>query len=107
MAPDNINVIPETGNLLVGVLVHCLKVADYFKNQTVPVPSRCLHISIDQKAELPFDNHLVEEVFATTGEDGVVGAVTGCVYVKGKLVVGTIAKDMMVCDAPYLVHNNY
>ena len=78
---------------------------EYFKYRRMAVPGRCLHLRLDQKAERPFDNVFIEEVFSSTGEDGMVGAVTGCVHANGKLVVGTVAKDMMVCDAPYLMYN--
>ena len=63
-------------------------------------------MAIDQKKELPFENYLIEEVFSSTGKDGVVGAVTGCVYSEGRLVLGTIAKDMMLCDVPYVMYKN-
>lgn len=101
--PDNINVDPITGNLIVGTLVQPLKLVTA-KFGVNAVPSRCLHVSLDQNAVLPFDNHSMEELFSSTGEDGVVGSVTGCVHVNGKLVVGTIERDMMVCDAPYLMY---
>ncbi len=64
-----------------------------------------MHVKYDQNDELPFNNYTVEEIFSTTGEDGVVGAVTGCIYANKKLIVGTVGRDMMVCDAPYLMYN--
>ena len=94
---------PKTGNLIIGILVQPLKLKSS-KFGVNAVPSRCIHVKLDQNATLPFDNHFKEELFSSTGEDGVVGSVTGCVHVKGKLVVGTIERDMMLCDAPYLMY---
>lgn len=85
--------------------MHPLKISDYFKDRSVPVASKCLHVSIDPDAALPFSSYSVEEVLSSTGEDGVVGAVTVCVYFEGRIVVGTIGKDMMLCDAPYLMYD--
>ena len=107
IANDNIFVDPTTGHLWVGIIVDSLKVTDYIKDRTTPVASKCLHISIDPTSELPFNQSLVEEVFSTTGEfeKGLVGAVTGCVYVEGRLLISTIARDMMMCEAPYIMYN--
>lgn len=79
--------------------------AQYFKYRENAVPSRCIHVKINENADRPFDDYVLEEVFSSTGEDGMVGAVTGCVHANGKLVVGTVAKDMMLCDAPRLAYN--
>lgn len=101
---DNILVDPNTGDLWIALLVKPLKVSDYFKDRSVPVPSKCLHVRLDQKAEFPFDNFTMEEVFSSTGDDGVVGSVSVCMYAEGQLLVGTIGHDMMLCDAPYLMY---
>lgn len=102
IAMDNLIVDPTTGHLWVAVLVQAMKVADYFKDHSVAVPSKCLHITMDQQAELPFSKNSVEEVFSSSGDDGVVGAVSVCMYVAGRLIVGSICQDMMVCDVSYL-----
>ena len=102
IAMDNLMVDPTTGHLWVAVLVQALKTGDYFKDHSVAVASKCMHITVDQDAELPFSETSVEEVFSSSGEDGVVGAVSVCMYVTGRLVVGSICQDMMVCELPYL-----
>ena len=104
-ANDNIFVDPTNGHLWVGILVNSLQVSRHFHNRQVPIKSKILHIKVDQRAELPFDNVSIEEVFSSNAEDGVVGAVTGCVHFQGRLVVGTIMGDMMLCDAPYIRYN--
>ncbi len=86
------------------MLIQPLETHNYFHDQSVPVASQILHVSIDQNADLPFTDYKIEEVFSSTGKDGVVGAVTGCVYTQGKLLVGTISRDMMLCDAPYVMY---
>ena len=101
---DNIIVDPKTGDLWIGLLVHPLKVKDYFHDRTVAVPSRCLHVRLDQVAELPFDKYSVEAVLSSTGEDGVIGMISACLYAEGRLVAGSVGHDMMLCDAPYLMY---
>ena len=66
-----------------------LKVTDYINDRKTSVASKCLHISIDPTSELPFNQSSVEVVFSTTGEfeKGLVGAVTGCVYVEGRFKI--------------------
>ena len=105
IANDNLFVDPNTGHIWVAILAHPLKFESYKEDHSFPLPSKCLHISIDQMAGLPFSNYSVEEVFSTTGEDGIVGGVTVCVYAEGRLLVGTVFKDMMMCDAPYLMYS--
>ena len=71
-------------------------------NHSEPVPGRVLHIAIDQTAELPFTNCKIEAVLSTSGEK--INAMTAGLYHRGKLLVGTIRKDMWICDVPYLMY---
>ncbi len=95
---------PLTGDLWVAVLVQALKVEFYFHDHTVPVASKILHIKMDQSTELPFERVSVEEVFSSSAEDGVIGAVTMGLYSHNRLLVGTICKDMMLCDVKHLMY---
>ena len=78
--------------------------SDYFKDRSVAVASRCLHVHLDQGAELPFDNSTVEEVFSSTGEGEMVGSISVCMYAEGRLLAGSVGHDMMMCDVPYLMY---
>ena len=103
-AIDNIFVDPTNGHLWVAILAKPLSVAEYFVNHSTPVASRILHVSIDESATMPFTGSKVEEVFSSDGED--FGATTIGLYHDGKLLVGTIAKDMMYCEVPTLMYPN-
>ena len=84
------------------ILINPLNVARYFHDHSVPVRSKILHIRIDPSASLPFDNVAIEEVFSSNADEGVVGSVSIGLYARNRLVVGTIAHDMMLCDMHYL-----
>ena len=99
---DNLFVDPETGHLWVAILVNGLSVISYDHNTSIPIKSKILHIKLDPSSSLPFDNTAIEEVFSSSAEDGMVGAVSVGVYACNRLVVGTIWRDMMLCDVHYL-----
>lgn len=101
---DNLFVDPETGDLWVSLLVQPLKVKDHYKDHSIAVPSKCMRLRMDQGAELPFNNHTLEEVLSSTGEDGVMGTITSCLYTGQRLVVGSLAQDMMLCDVKHLMY---
>ena len=101
---DNIVVDPKTGNMWIALLTQPLKVKPYLQDHSVAVPSKCLHLRLDQGAELPFDGHALEEVFSTSGEGEMISAVTTCMHVEGKLLLGALSKDMALCEAPYLMY---
>ena len=61
-----------------------------------------MHIAVDQNADMPFADCKVEEVLSTSGEK--INAVTTGLYHRGKLLLGTIRKDMWICDVPYLMY---
>ena len=105
IALDNIVTDPSTDDLWIAVSVHPLKISEYFKDRTVPMPALCLHVHLNtMPEELPFTNYSIEEVLSSTGEDGVVGTISVCMYSQGRLVVGSVGHDMMLCNAPYLMH---
>ena len=66
------------------------------------MPGKVVHIAIDQYADLPFTSCEIEEVLSYSGES-VNGISTG-LYYRGKLLLGTIRKDMWMCDVPYLMY---
>ena len=72
-------------------------------NHSEPMPGRILHVAIDQNAEMPFTADCkIEAVLSTSGE--MINAMTAGLYHRGKLLVGTIRKDMWMCDVPYLIY---
>ena len=101
-ANDNIFVDPANGDLWVAIMPKPLTVLDYFGNHSIEVPSKILHIVIDEQASSPFERHQIEEVFATAGD--IVSATTVAVYQEGKLLIGTIGKDMLYCNVTYLLY---
>ena len=85
-----------------GILANGLSVPQYIHDHSVPVKSKILHIRMDPSTSLPFDDVSIEQVFSSNADEGVVGAVTIGLYAQNRLVVGTIAEDMMLCDVHYL-----
>jgi hypothetical protein len=79
-----------------------MQISKYMHNHGVPIPGRILHIAIDQAAELPFTDCKIAAVLSTSGEK--INAMTAGLYHRGKLLVGTIRKDMWMCDIPYLMY---
>ena len=65
-----------------------------------------VHIVVDETADDPFAGAKLEEVFATSGEEGELKATTIGVYHNHTLVVGTIMDNLMVCEAPYLIYGD-
>ena len=84
------------------ILINGLNAARYFHDHSVPVKNKILHIRIDPSTSLPFDDVSMEQVFSSNADEGVVGAITIGLYARNRLVVGTIAHDMMLCDVHYL-----
>ena len=101
---DNLFVDRETGDLWVALLIQPLKVKHHYKDHSIAVPSKCMRLQTNQGAGLPFDNHTLEEVLSSTGEGGVVSTITTCLYAGERLVVGTLAQDLMLCDVEYFMY---
>ena len=80
-------------------LRQCLSV---LYNHSEPMPGKVMHIAIDQNADLPFTDYKIEEVVSYSGES--INAVSSGLYYQGKLLLGTIRKDMWMCDVPYLMY---
>ena len=93
---------PVNGHLCVAHFVNGLQFGQYVYNHSVPMPGRILHIAIDEKSERPFTDCKIEEVMSNTGVK--INAVTIGLYHRGRLLLGTIRKDMMMCDVPYLMY---
>lgn len=97
---NNIFVSPENVPLWVAHLINGLEFYKYMHNHSVPLPGRVLHVAINQNSEKPFTNCNVEAVVSTSGVK--IKAVTIGLYHRGRLLLGTVRKDMMTCDVPYL-----
>ena len=95
-------VSPVNGHLWIAFFTNSLQFFEYIHNHSKPMSGRVVHVAIDQTSELPFTDYKIEEVFATSGEK--INAVTMGLYHRGKLLLGTIRKDMMICDVPYLTY---
>ena len=93
---------PENGHLWVAHFTNNLAFFKYIYNHTEPFPGRVLHIAIDQKSDEPFTDCKIEEVLSTSGVK--INAVTIGLYHRGKLLLGTVRKDMMMCDVTYLMY---
>ena len=102
---DNIFVDPENGHLWIAMMPKVLDVGDYFTDHTKEVASQILHVAIDENASSPFFAYQMEEVFATKGD--IISATTIGMYHDGKLLIGTIGKDMLYCDVPYLMYPEF
>ncbi len=102
MANDNTFVDPTNGHLWVAIMPRLLTVFEYFADRSTEVPSQIVHIAIDENASSPFESYQVEELFATTGD--IISATTVGVYSDGQLLIGTIGKDMLYCEVPYLMY---
>ena len=101
---DNIVVDPKTGDLWIGQLAEPLKISGYFKDRNVAVASRCLHVHLNQGAELPFDNSTIEAVLSSSGSGEIIGTTSVCVYTEGRLLAGSVGHDIMMCETPYLMY---
>ena len=93
---------PENGHLWVAHFINGLQFFKYIHNHSVPMPGRVLQIAIDQDSNQPFTDCKIEEVMSTSGV--IINAVTTGLYHRGKLLLGTIRRDMMMCDVPYLMY---
>ena len=102
MGIDNIFVSPVDGHLWVAHHVNLLQLLKYIHNHSEPMPGRVLHIAVDQNSNEPFTDCKIEEVVSTTGKW--INAVTIGLYHRGKLLLGTVRKDMMLCEVPYLMY---
>ena len=90
---------PVTGHLWVAIQVNAVHAIDFsYLYNSIPIKSKILHVKLDLSSSLPFDNSTVEEVFSSTAEDGMLGAVSVGVHARNRLVVGTAHNDMMLCD---------
>ena len=93
---------PENGHLWVAHFVNCFEIFKYVYNHTVPIPGKVFHIAIDQNSDQPFSDCKIEEVVSNSGVK--INAVSSGLYHRGKLLLGTIRKDMMLCDVNYLMY---
>ncbi len=102
VAIDNTFVDPTNGHLWVAVMPKPLTILKYFTDRSTEVAGQILHIAIDEQASSPFESFRVEEVFATAGD--LISATTVGLYSDGKLLIGTIGKDMLYCEVPHLIY---
>ena len=90
------------GHLWVAQHINILKLIKYIRNHSIPVPGRVVHVAIDQYSDEPFTDCKIEEVVSNSGVR--ISAVTTGLYHRGRLLLGTVRKDMMLCEVPYLMY---
>jgi hypothetical protein len=97
-------VSPENGHLWIAYFVDVPQFTKYLYNHSEPMPGKVVHITINQSADhdLPFTNSKIEEVLSYSGES--INGISMGLYHRGKLLLGTMRKDMWMCDVPYLMY---
>ncbi|XP_053395644.1 uncharacterized protein LOC123523548 [Mercenaria mercenaria] len=93
---DNIEVDPDTGDLWIGCHPVAYRILDYMNDFFgLTLPSQVLRFKME-------DNMVsaVEEIYADDGTE-LLGS-TAATYVNGKLVIGTVEAQAVVCDVNYL-----
>ena len=95
-------VSPVNDDLWITVVAKPLKFIPYYKDRSIPIAGRVIHITVDASASLPFNNSKMEEVFSSTGEGFSVTTIS--VYHEGKLLIGTVCGQMMYCKVPFLMY---
>ncbi|XP_060596917.1 serum paraoxonase/arylesterase 1-like isoform X2 [Ruditapes philippinarum] len=93
---DNIEVDPDTGDLWIGCHPIALRVLDWMMSGFgLTLPSQVLRFKME-------DNMVssVEEIYADDGSE-LYGS-TAATYIKGKLVIGSITAETVVCEVNYL-----
>ena len=95
---DNIFIDPTDGDMWVAVFPKPLHMIQYIHNRSVSVEGRVLHIRLFEEEDKPFsyERSSIEEIFETDGIE--FGAITIAVYCNSKIVMGTVVKDLMICD---------
>ena len=95
-------VSPENGHLWIAYFVDVHQFNKYLYNHSEPMPGKIVHITIDQSVDLPFTDCKIEEVLSYSGES--INGISMGLYHRGKLLLGTMRKDMWMCDVPYLMY---
>ncbi|XP_045159588.2 serum paraoxonase/arylesterase 1-like [Mercenaria mercenaria] len=93
--PDNIEVDPDTGDLYIGCHPIAYKIIDSVLNLFgFAYPSQVLRFKMR-------DNMVseIEEIYADDGSE--LKASTAATYANGKLVIGTVRDQTVVCDVKY------
>ncbi|KAL4235930.1 Serum paraoxonase/arylesterase 2 [Mactra antiquata] len=93
---DNIEVDPDTGDLFIGCHPVLYRVFSFIFNVfDYPLPSQVLRYKME-------DNFIseIEEIYADDGSE-LYGSTVGT-YAMGKLVIGTVMRQTLVCDVNYL-----
>ena len=95
---DNIFIDPTNGHMWVATFPRPVNVLKYIHNRSVPVEGRVFHIRLYEEDEQPFsyETSEIEEVFESDGTR--FGPVTVAVYSNNRLMMGTIASGLMICD---------
>jgi len=92
---DNIDVDPDTGDLWIGCHPHMYKIMDFYNFFGFVNPSQVIRVKMrDQMVSS------VEQIYSDDGHE-LVGSTTAT-YVNGKLIIGTVSAQTVVCDVKYL-----
>ena len=91
--PDNINIEPETGNLIIAANPTPHMMAQHLNDPEMPSVSKVLMVNMKNGS---FAEGMTE-LFSDDGSAGIWGASVGNVY-KNKMLIGTVHHKSMYCE---------
>ena len=91
--PDNINIHPETGNLIIAANPAPHMMAKHLDDPEMPTASKVLMVNMKNGS---FAESMTE-LFSDDGSAGLWGASVGNVY-KNQMLIGTVHHKLMYCE---------
>ena len=91
--PDNINIEPETGNLIIAANPTPHMMAQHLNDPEIPSASKVLMVNMKNGS---FAESMTE-LFSDDGSAGIWGGSVGNVY-KNKMLIGTVHHKLMYCE---------
>lgn len=91
--PDNINIEPTSGNLIIAAHPVCHRVIDHMNDPEMPAPSQVLLVNMKNGSHADS----ITELFSDDGSGGLWAATAGYIY-KNKMLIGTILNKLMYCE---------
>lgn len=91
--PDNVNIEPSSGNLIIATSGVCHMMMDHLNNPEMPAPSKVFMINMKNGS---YAESMIE-LFSDDSSGGIWGASVGYVY-KNKMLIGTVLHRLMYCE---------
>lgn len=91
-SPDNINIDPSTGDLIVGVGPVPWKTISYADNPEIPNPSQVLRLKVKE-------GHVTDVTQIVADNGNSISASSAAVHFKGHYLIGSIFSKAYICDA--------